>query len=148
MGPVHMMAARVIRQRPSQGEDATAQQTQMKKDISGLRIWYQDGITPGHYTAQAIVQQFPVPVGIIWFSFSHRGDVQLDNIFVHEPYRRNGIAKRLHDDLRKQYADSAFVTGHSTPSGKKLMAALGYKRMPEFGWEMAAAKPKKIKKKK
>jgi len=89
----------------------------------------------GTFTAEAHHKEMPMPLAIVWFSFTGSVCIQILHSYVNERYRRCGLRTYLHERILAAYPDvNLLMSQHGTAAGEAWMLATGYTKGP-LGWE-------------
>lgn len=79
-----------------------------------MNLLFVIGALPGYMGSAALYAcdpEFPAPLGFIWFRKPGENLVELSYVFVHEDFRRKGVATAMLRELVKKFPKHDIIAG-------------------------------------
>lgn len=89
----------------------------------------------GSLAVYACSQDFPAPIGFLWLRFPATNYVEVLYIFVHEDFRRKGVASSLVKYMKDRWPGFDIIGAKVNEHSKPLAEKHNFRETPN-GWVM------------
>lgn len=101
-----------------------------------MNLLFSVGALPGYMGSAALYAcdpSYPAPLGFIWFRLPATKLVELSYVFVHEDFRRRGIATALLEEIERRFPKHDIIGGQVNDLSRPWVVKCGFEQT-KYGW--------------